>query len=222
MKAKLSEAKRLNSPAARLALSAQLAQESDSKKRKRKKKKKDASDGSSSESESGALFHAGARPEDRGSMATMRDYSQAHPGRLYEQAMAGVASRLGERVGPGFVVNQPRMSAYLQSVICNKHPKIAVPILRELRTLAEAIDELSAGHVASTADLAMQRFKAIEHSLSHQGKWQLARALEVTRDEDTLVSVEEEVQAAKAVLKRAKLDEIEKKVQGARGGGSDR
>ena len=220
LKAKLSEAKRLNSPAARLALSAQLAQESDSKKRKRKKRKKDASDGSSSESESGALFHSGARPEDRGSMATMRDYSQAHPGRLYEQAMAGVASRLGERVGPGFVVNQPRMSAYLQSVICNKHAKIAVPILRELRTLAEAIDELSAGHVASTADLAMQRFKAIEHSLSHQGKWHLARALEVIRDEDTLVSVEEEVQAAKAVLKRAKLDEIEKKVQGARGSGS--
>ena len=67
----------------------------------------------------------------------------------------------------------------------------------------------------------MQRFKAIEHSLSHQGRWHLARALEVTRDEDTLVSVEEEVQAAKAVLKRAKLDEIEKKTQGARGGGND-
>ena len=222
LKAKLSEAKRLNSPAARLALSAQLAQESESKKRKRKRKKRDASDGSSSESDSGTLFRAGARPEDRGSQGTMRDYSQAHPGRLYEQAMAGVASRLGERVGPGFVVNQPRMSAYLQSVICNKHQKIAVPILRELRTLAEAIDELSAGHVASTADLAMQRFKAIEHSLSHNGQWQLARALEVTRDEDTLVSVEEEVQAAKAVLKRAQLDAIEKKTAGARGGGQDR
>ena len=86
-------------------------------------------------------------------MATMRDFSQAHPGRLYEQAMAGVAIRLGKRVGPGFVVNQPRMSAYQQSVVCNKHPKIAVPIFRELRTLAEAIDELSSGHVASTADL---------------------------------------------------------------------
>ena len=80
-------------------------------------------------------------------------------------------------------------------------------MLRELTTLAEAIDELSSGHVASTADLAMQRFKAIEHSLSHQGQWQLARALEVTKDRDGLVSIDEEVQAARTVLKRAKLDE---------------
>ena len=54
----------------------------------------DASDGSCSESDSGTFFHVGARPEDRASMATMRDFSQAYPGRLYEQAMAGVASRL--------------------------------------------------------------------------------------------------------------------------------
>ena len=136
----------------------------------------------------------------------MRDVALAHPGRLYESAMQDVASRLGERVGAGFNVCQPRMSAYLTSVLCTKHPKIPIPVLREFRTLAEAIDELSQGHVASTADLAMQRFKAIEHSLSHQGKWQLARALEVTRDQDTLVSVDEEVLAAKTVLKRAKLD----------------
>ena len=49
LKAKLSEAKRLNLPAARLALSAQLVQEAEGNKRKRKKRKKDASDGSSSE-----------------------------------------------------------------------------------------------------------------------------------------------------------------------------
>ena len=90
-------------------------------------------------------------------------------------------------------------------------------MLRELRTLAEAIDELSQGHVASAADLAMQRFKVIEQSMSHQGKWQLAQALAVTSDCDTLVPVDEDVLAAKTVLKRAKVEELEKKTQAARG-----
>ena len=101
---------------------------------------------------------------------TMREVARERLGMLYESALEGVASKLGERLGPDFNVSLPRMTAYLSSVICPKYPKIATPVLREMWTLAEAIDELSVGHAASTADLAMQRFKAIEHSLSHQGK----------------------------------------------------
>ena len=52
-----------------------------------------------SERGSAALFHVGTRPEDRGSAVTLRAISQAHPGGLYERAMEGVASRLGEHVG---------------------------------------------------------------------------------------------------------------------------
>ena len=146
----------------------------------------------------------------------MREVARDNPGMLYEAALRGVASKLGERLGPDFTCAAPRMTAYLTSVIQTKFPKIAVPVLRELRTLAEAIDELSIGHVAGTADLAMQRFKAIEHSLGHQGKWQVARALDITKDEDGLVSVDEELAAAKHVLKRAKLAEVEKKSGDAR------
>ena len=133
----------------------------------------------------------------------MREVARQNPGMLYEAALQGVASKLWELLGPDFNIACPRMTAYLTSVIMSKHPKIATPVQRELRTLAEAIDELSTGHVAATADLAMQRFKAIEHSLGRGGKWNVARMLEVTRDEDGLVSFEEELTAAKHVLNRA-------------------
>ena len=65
--------------------------------------------------------------------------------------------------------------------------------------------EMSAGGVAQAADILMQRFKAMEKSLEAGGNWKLARHLEITKDEDTLVSVEEELAAAKEKLHRAKL-----------------
>ena len=55
------------------------------------------------------------------------------------------------------------------------------------------------------ADLLMQRFKAMEKSLESGGNWKLARHSEITKNEDTLVSVEEELAAAKEELHRAKL-----------------
>ena len=147
----------------------------------------------------------------------MREVARQNSGMLYEAALQGVASKLGERLGPDCNIACPRMTAYLTSVIMSKRQKIATPVLRECRTLAEAIDELSTGHVAATADLAMPTFKAIEHGLGHGGTWNVARALEVTRDEDGLVSIEEELTAAKRVLKRAKLAEAEKKAAVVRG-----
>ena len=45
-------------------------------------------------------------------------------------------------------------TVHLNSVIMNKFPKTATPVLRELRTLADAIDQFSTGHFATTADLA--------------------------------------------------------------------
>ena len=51
----------------------------------------------------------------------------------------------------------------------------------------------------------MQRFKAIEESLNSGGSWKLARHLEVTKDQDSLVSVEEQLAAAKEELVRLKL-----------------
>ena len=86
-----------------------------------------------------------------------------------------------------------------------KHPRASTSIAQEMRTLAESLDEMSAGGVAQAADLLMQCFKALEKSLEAGGNLTLARHLEITKDEDTVVSVEEELEAAKEEFHRAKL-----------------
>ena len=46
----------------------------------------------------------------------------------------------------------------------------------------------------------------------------MARALQVTQDQDWLVTVDEELKAAKQVLKKAKLAEVDKRVSDSRSG----
>ena len=50
---------------------------------------------------------------------------------------------------------------------------------REMRTLAEAIDDLLQGQVVQAADKLMQRFKALELASSEGGDWGVARHLEL-------------------------------------------
>ena len=76
---------------------------------------------------------------------------------------------------------------------------------RQLRTLAESLHEMAMGEVAQAADLLMQRFKALEENLEAGGRWKLAQHLEVTKDQDTFVSMEEQLAAAKEGLQRMKL-----------------
>ena len=64
---------------------------------------------------------------------------------------------------------------------------------------------MSTGGVAHAADILMQRFKDLEKSFEAGGNWKLARHLEITKDENTLLSVGEVLAAAKEELSRAKL-----------------
>ena len=56
------------------------------------------------------------------------------------------------------------MVTYLASVFHGVHPveKVGLRTARELRTLAQALDELHSGRLPELADLLMQRFKALE------------------------------------------------------------
>ena len=98
----------------------------------------------------------------------------------------------------------------MNAVMMVKYLKMSVTMQRELRTTAESLDEIAVGGVAQSADILIQRFKAIEESLKSGGSWRLSRHLEVTKDIDALVSTEEQLAAAKKELSRLKLTDGKK------------
>ena len=57
--------------------------------------------------------------------------------------------------------------------------KLNVKTLRELQSLAEAVDLLMRGRVASAGDVLIQRFRAVEAAALEEGRWSVARHLEV-------------------------------------------
>ena len=76
--------------------------------------------------------------------------------------------------------------------------------LRELRTLAEALDHLIRGDVLRTADVLAQRFKAVELA-GQEGSWLVAQHLELippsrmsaTEDKEKTLAAREELRALK-------------------------
>ncbi len=109
---------------------------------------------------------------------------------------------------------------YLTSVFGGAHPakQVGVRTSREMRTLAEALDALSQGKLPELADLLMQRFKALEVSVT-DGNWHVAKQLEVLPSMDLgLTSLAERTDAAKQELVALKLREAGKKLSGRQTG----
>ena len=101
------------------------------------------------------------------------------------------------------------MLTYLETVFNQRYTKecVAIRTAREMRTLAEAIDSLLEGDSMRTADLLIQRFKALETSVS-DGSWSLARHLELIPEEGVgLTSPAERDLITKLELQRARLAE---------------
>ena len=92
----------------------------------------------------------------------------------YVQARGG---REGDEVLPAQVVR------YLTSVFHSAHSpeSIGPGKTRELRTLAECIDHLCEGRLDACGDTLMQRFTAVELSVT-EGSWHQAKHLELIPD----------------------------------------
>ena len=108
------------------------------------------------------------------------------------------------------------MVTYLNTIFHASHPqdKVGVRTCREMRKIAEALDELRAGQLPRAADLLMQRFKALEASVQ-DGSWGMAQNLElIPRSQIGLTSLEEQREAAKQELLHLKLVEARKKHKG--------
>ena len=132
------------------------------------------------------------------------------PGRFLADALSTMQRFLGSRVGAGTTSEElPRVLTYLETVFNQRYTKECVGIrtAREMRTLAEAIDSLLEGDSMRTADLLIQRFKAVETSVT-DGSWSLARHLELIPEEGVgLTSPAERDLIAKLELQRARLVE---------------
>ena len=74
-------------------------------------------------------------------------------------------------------------AAYLSTALKpNAGSRLGFRNIRELQSLAEAVDLLMRGRVASAGDVLIQRFRAVEASALEEGGWSLARHLELLPD----------------------------------------
>ena len=122
------------------------------------------------------------------------------------------------RGAPGTEGNGPdsnqRLVGYLTMMLRGSNMSLDEDSQREMRTLAEAIDNLNAGDLAGLGDLLMQRFKSKENA-ALTGSTELARHLELIPPlEGGLLSTGERTLAAKTQLQEARILEAGKRAKG--------
>ena len=143
--------------------------------------------------------------------------ARKQPGTLFMQGIGEITKYLGEREGAADSgeTGAARTLAYLNSIFHGKHPmqEVGPRTSRELKTLACAIDALLKGELPTVADILMQRFKALELSVSDKS-WAVAAGLELIPDSQGLATEEETHLAARHVLLRQKLDSAKAKLSG--------
>ena len=147
----------------------------------------------------------------------MQLLAQAQPGALYDAAMKAIARVMGLREGADGMTLRPKVVGYLTAVVFGHHPMASLRpgTVRELQTLATSLDLLEAGSLAELADVLMQRFKALELSLS-DGSWQVAQELELVGEaRPALASIDEQDAARRSAMLRSRLQAIRGRGRGS-------
>ena len=171
------------------------------------------------EDDSLALFQQASSRNGSTMTGTIQTMGRAQPGNLYLSGLEEVKKFISAREGASEADQDsalpPKLVSYLTSIFHGSHPikECGVRNSRELRTLAEAIDALGYGQLPQLGDLLMQRFKAVQTSVT-DGGWHLAKRLELIPEEgDSVVSFEEKRLAARDELLHLKLDEARTKAK---------
>ena len=138
-----------------------------------KKRKREASSSTSSSSASSGSYGGIGKEQE------LKAVSRRLPGYLTRKAAQEGASSLSQGVGEDLKGFQLFLRYYRQVVVPRGGSK---PILRELLTLATALDGLIGGNVLGTLDLLSQRFKSLE-LLQGGADGEVARQLELVPSE---------------------------------------
>ena len=179
------------------------------KRKKKHKRSRDSSTDSSSSSSERRLFRTASSNHRKGG-SQFRDTHQCRPGRLMASGFDSMRTHLDPKlVGGGDEASgnplQGCATAYHVNVVQTRPSPLGQRNEREMRTLAQGLDNLAAGRLAEVGDVLMQRYKAVELAAT-EGNWDLAQRLEVIPDtRPAAVSHEERHAAAAEELTEQKL-----------------
>lgn len=176
----------------------------------RRNKKRDRSGSTSSKSGSSEDSQAAFYGKDTARYESLAD---KFPGTLLKSGLIQMSKFLAVRTGgtdeeAGRSWRDQRVGAYLNQVLFTQHPqeKLGMRNVRELVTLAEAIDLLMEGQFAAVGDVLMQRMKAVESSVTDG--WQLASHQELIPPAKATLSTNlERSYVARQALQARKLEE---------------
>ena len=134
------------------------------------------------------------------------EYSRERPGALYKAGLTNMVKFLAPRSGAEAEnCFQPRAVEYLTTVGPVALGQAGLRNERELRTLAESIDQLAAGRLEAVGDILMQRFRAVEKAVQDNG-WETARHLEIIPPAlPTTLSDRERAQALQMRIREQKV-----------------
>ena len=147
----------------------------------------DDDDSSSSSDSEESVFRGGA-PKERSQQLQLMEYALINPGRLTSRLLLKMQNLLAKEGAP---INQERpgnmtpavATAYLLTVLIPTHrERLGVRLLREMRTIAGAVDEIARGRPEEAGDILSQRLKALELQLV-DNSWQRAQFLELIPQE---------------------------------------
>ena len=179
------------------------------KKKKRKSRSSGTSSGTGSCSDSQAEFYG----KDTSRYESLAEKARKKPGMLLKSGLTQMAKFLTIRTGgtdeeASRSWRDQRVGAYLNQVLFTQHSqeKLGLRNVRELVTLAEAIDLLMEGQFAAVGDVLMQRMKAVESSVTDG--WQLASHQELIPPAKASLSTNlERSFVARQALQSRKLEE---------------
>eukprot|EP00438_Fugacium_kawagutii_P004362 Skav212023 [mRNA] locus=scaffold984:219319:221061:+ [translate_table: standard] len=133
-------------------------------------------------------------------------YAQRHPGRLATRLLQKMER--GTRFEGAVPLHSGKKAGQVRPCAVNYLLTIQAPMLREkwnlrsqreMRVLAEVLDQLASGRGATAADIVAQRLKAVEQSVQDSNSWRKAKYLELVADEMSLTDRGEEQMMAKEV-----------------------
>lgn len=140
-----------------------------------------------------------------------------YPGKLLQRGIVSMerfARPRGLGGGGGNILPMGIVLQYLMCIVTvNKSATISQRNQRELRTLAEALDLLAAGRIASLGDLLMQRFKALEISIVEG--WNVAKHMELIPEDESMSVTEAERKLATALeVKDLRFNQLRTRARG--------
>lgn len=138
------------------------------------------------------------------------EFAHAHPGKLSTSLLQTMERKLcrgeGARDGATDGTPAPVARSFHLRILKPLFPQNSLRNHRELQTLATILDHLASNNPGAAADVASQRFKAIERCMIDQGSWDKAKFLELIEPEErSILSRDEEFMLNKELQAEQKL-----------------